>query len=65
MLPPKCPRQNVPAKMFPLEFDLFPWQEKLVAPLIANLIGYSQCKDSMTKSEGKKTDTGYINDSFA
>ncbi len=43
----------------------FPWQEKLVAPLIANLIGYSQCKDSVTKSEGKRTGTGYISDSVA
>jgi len=33
----------------------FPWQEKLVAPLIANLIGYSQYEDKVTKSEGKKT----------
>ena len=46
----------------------FPWQEKqekLVAPLIANIIGYSQCKDTATKSEGKKTATGYISDLFA
>ena len=43
----------------------FPWQEKLVAPLIANLIGYSQCKDRVTKSEGKKTAAGYISDLFA
>jgi hypothetical protein len=43
----------------------FPWQEKLVAPLIANLNGYLQCKDRVTKSEGEKTATGYISDSFA
>ncbi len=34
-------------------------------PLIANLIGYSQYEDSVTKSEGKKTGTGYISDSIA
>ena len=43
----------------------FPWQEKLVEPLIANLIGYSQCEDRVTKNEGKKTSTGYISESFA
>ena len=42
-----------------------PWQEKIVAPLIANLIRYSQCKDRVTKSEGKRTATGNISDSFA
>ena len=46
-------------------FEPFPWQEKLVAPLIANIIGYLQCKDRVTKSEGKKTATGYISDLFA
>ena len=43
----------------------FPLQEKLVAPLIAKLIGYLQCEDRVTKSEGKRTATGYISDSFA
>ena len=38
----------------------FPWQEKLFAPLITNLIGCLQCKDRVKKSEGKKTATGYI-----
>ena len=32
----------------------FPWQEKLVAPLIENLIVYSQCKDRVTTSEGRR-----------
>jgi hypothetical protein len=45
--------------------NAFPWQEKLIAPLIANPIGYLQCKDRVTKSEGKKTSTGYISDLFA
>ena len=35
----------------------FPWQEKLIAPLITNLIGYLQCEDRVTKNEGKKTAT--------
>ena len=38
---------------------------KTHCPLIANLIGYSQCEDKVTKSEGKKTATGYISDLFA
>ena len=32
----------------------FPWQEKLVAPLIANLIGNSQCEDRVTNRKGKR-----------
>ena len=36
------------------EYCHFPWQEKLVAPLIANLIGYLQCEDRVTKKGGKE-----------
>jgi hypothetical protein len=35
-------------------FVPIPWQKKLVAPLIANLIGYLQCKDRVTKVKERR-----------
>ena len=53
-LPPQCSTLQLP--------DIFLGRKKLVAP---NLIGYSQCEDRVTNTEGKKTATGYMSDSFA
>ena len=65
ILKPECEVYCTMALTLMTFLESFPWQEKLVAPLIANLIGYSQCKDRVTKSEGKRTATGYISDLFA
>ena len=34
--------------------SFFPWQEKLVVPLIATPNGDMQCEDRVTKKKGKK-----------